>query len=94
MVPKNPKGDQTGAPGPFGNFQHSICCPISKKLKWDPLETIKSFRKKSLTVPKNEIGHSSLVRFCMLRQKEGKTFMVQFPGSNGTISPLKLCRIS
>ena len=33
--------------GPFGLFENPVCCKISKKLKGDPLETLKSCRKKT-----------------------------------------------
>ena len=31
--------------GPSGLFENPVCCKISKKLKGDPLETLKSCRK-------------------------------------------------
>ena len=33
--------------GPFGLFENPVCCKISKKLKRDPLETLKSCPKKT-----------------------------------------------
>ena len=56
--------------GPFGLFQHPFCYRISKILKGGPLETLKSFRKKSLTVPKKlKGGPFSLVRLCKCTKK-------------------------
>ena len=33
--------------GTFGHYENPVCCKISKKLKGDPLETLKSCRKKT-----------------------------------------------
>ena len=44
------------------------------------------FSKKSLTMPKKtERGPFSLTRYCMLRGKTGKSFLVQFAWRNGSI---------
>ena len=45
-MPKNCKK------GPLGGFEHPFLCKIGKKLRVDPLETLKKFAKKSLTKPK------------------------------------------
>ena len=45
-VPKTRKG------GPFGLFEPSVCCKISKNLKGGPFGDKKIFDKKSRTVPK------------------------------------------
>ena len=36
---------------------------------------------------KTERRPFSLARYCMLRGKKGKTFLVQFPGPTGTFFP-------
>ena len=41
---------------PFGLFQTSVCCKISKNLKGGPFGDKKQFRKKSRTVPKKLKG--------------------------------------
>ena len=55
-----------------------------KKMKGDPL---KEKIEKSLTMPKKtERGTGiSLSRYCMLRGKRGKTFLVQFARPNDSI---------
>ena len=40
IVPKNCKR------GPLGGFEHPFLCKIEKKLRVDPLETLKKFAKK------------------------------------------------
>ena len=44
--------------GPFELFENPVCCKISERIKRDPLETLKNFRKKmrsldNLMVPKH-----------------------------------------
>ena len=43
------------------------------------------FSKKGLNAEKTERGPFSVARYCLLRGKKGKTFIVQFPGPAGTI---------
>ena len=68
--------------GHFEMFQHPFCCKISKTLKGDPLETLKSFWKKSHNVEKLKGELFSLVRFCMLRWggKSGRFFVEKKTG--------------
>ena len=58
--------------GLFGLFENPVCCKISKKLKGDPLETVKKIRKIVAQCRKNSEGAYSLVRFCILRLKWSK----------------------
>ena len=50
--------------GRFGLFESPVYCKISKKLKGDPLETIKNFQKKTnenfekVSVPENSKGET------------------------------------
>ena len=54
--------------GPFGLFETSVCCKISKNLKGDRLATKKNSKKKSHSVEKSSKGGPcSPVRFCILR---------------------------
>ena len=53
--------------GPFGLFENPVCCKISKKLKGDPLETLKRFRTKNLTKPKLQAKNIGQVRDSNLR---------------------------
>ena len=82
--------------GPFGLFKNPVCCKISKKLKGDPLETLKSSRKKkqkmtildSLIVTKN-------------RKRRGGFGLFQHPFSceiskkieRGPFSLIRFCRL-
>ena len=59
--------------GTFGSF----------KIEGDPLRIF--FEKKSQSRRKLKRGLFSLARFCMLRGKTGKTFLVQFARRNGSI---------
>ena len=45
----------------------------------------KKIEKKSHNEEKTERGPFSLARYCMIRGKKGKTFLVQFPGPTGRI---------
>ena len=70
--------------GPFEIFQHPFCRKSPKKLKGDPLR-IFFFKENAPQCRKNsKVGDLSLARYCMLRGKKGKTFLVQFPGPTGT----------
>ena len=71
---KTQKLDQTGTlkGGPFWNFQY-FCRKTSKKLKGDPLRTLKNFRK-SHNAEKTEMGTlwSRLVLY--VTRKKGESF--------------------
>ena len=70
--------------------QHAICRKTSKTLKGS--QNINPFgekffsRKKSHNAEKTERGPFSLARYCMLRGKRGKTFLVKFAEPNDSIS--------
>ena len=66
---------------PLGFFNiHSVA--EHQKIEEDPLRNF--FPKKSLNAEKNK-GPFSLSRYCMLRGKRGKTFLVPFLVPNGPI---------
>ena len=70
--------------GNFGFFQHLCCRKTSKKLKGGRFGREKIY--KELTMPKKtERGPFSLSRYCMLRGKRRKTFLVQFARPNDSI---------
>ena len=77
-----PKKLSRGFPLGFSNI-HSV--PKLRKIERGTLWGI-LFSKKSLAMPKKiERGPFSLSRYCMLREKRGKTFLVQFARPNDAI---------
>ena len=73
-----PKKTERGA---LCEFQHPFCRKTAKSLSGDPLRK-KTFPKKSLAVPKKNFG---LSWYGMLREKTGRTVLVQFARTNRSI---------
>ena len=71
--------------GTLWDFSTSIPSQNIKKLKGDPLGKNLFFEKKSQCRKKLKGGLFCLSRYGMSRGKKGKTFMVQFAGSNDSI---------
>ena len=67
--------------GPFGIFQH----PFTKKLKGDPLRKFFLKTKSHNAGKKLKRGPFSPARYCRLRGKTAKTFLVQFVRPNSSI---------
>ena len=83
-VPENPKQlDRIGAPGALkGGPFHILTSIVAKHQENEG----GPFGEKFFTMPKKlKRGSFSLSRFCMLRGKRGKTFLVQFAIPNDSI---------
>ena len=82
--PKRPNDPPGAKRGLFLGFSTSSLSPSIKKLKEVPFEK-NSFERKSHNAKKVKGGAFSIARYCMLRGKTGKTFLVQFARQNGSV---------
>ena len=72
--------------GTLWDFSTSILTQNSKEIEGGTLWRKNFFREKNLTVLKKmKGGLFGLVRYGMLREKTGKTFLVQFARPNGAL---------
>ena len=81
---KNPWFDRIGAlkGGTFSDFLTSI---VAEHQKTEGYPSGNFFSKKSHNAEKTERGPFSFARYCMLRDKKEKNFLVQIARPNGSI---------
>ena len=93
IVPEKPGGGSTWRAervDHLGFFLPWILSQSIKKLKGDPLRHLKNFEKVSQHRKKSKGDPLISSGFVCYAEKKETTIIVQFPGSNGTIWPLKI----